>query len=547
MRYFSLLNFLFLLFLWLFTQCTSGPLKGVEVSSQQKQIPVLKYKDNNPVLEIKLEMSEKKTLTALEISTEGTSDLNDLSSVRVFYTGQDSSFSTHQQYAKGLTPAPALRFAERMELDVGEHRFWICYQVDEKANLLNFVDASLARLTFEKGGEVLPLNSDTYGLRLGVALRQHNDDQVHTHRIPGLTTTENGTLLAIYDARWNDSRDLQGDIDIGLSRSVDSGNTWNPMQAVLDRKEWGGLPERFNGVSDACILSDPGTGDIYIAGLWMHGVLDKNGKWIEGLTEKSQAWEHQWLRRGSQPGFDVKQTSQFLITKSTDDGLTWSEPVNLTSMCKKKEWWLWAPAPGRGIVMEDGTLVFPTQGRDENGEPFSNITYSRDKGRTWITSNPAYTNTTECAVVQLGDGSLMLNMRDNRNRKNKSATNGRAVFVTSDMGQTWIQHSTHHGALPEPTCMASLHKHLYEEGDEHVLIFSNPNSRYHRDHMTVKVSFDDGQTWPEKNWLLLDEGKGRGYSCLTSIDEKTIGIVYEGSQADLIFQQILLSDLIQPK
>ena len=37
---------------------------------------------------------------------------------------------------------------------------------------------------------------------------------------------------------------------------------------------WGGLPEKYNGVSDACILVDEKTGDIYVAGLWMHGVLD---------------------------------------------------------------------------------------------------------------------------------------------------------------------------------------------------------------------------------------------------------------------------------
>jgi sialidase-1 len=214
-------------------------------------------------------------------------------------------------------------------------------------------------------------------------------------------------------------------------------------------------------------------------------------------------------------------------------------------MCKKRDWWLWAPAPGRGIVLEDGTLVFPTQGRNATGESFSNITYSRDQGKTWITSNPAYSNTTECAVVQLSDGSLILNMRDNRNRQDKSAANGRAVFVTKDLGKTWEQHSSHHGALPEPTCMASLYKHTYEKGNKSLLLFSNPNSKYQRDHITVKVSFDDGQTWPEENWLLLDAGKGRGYSCLTSVDENTIGIVYESSQADLVFQQIALDELIE--
>ena len=62
--------------------------------------------------------------------------------------------------------------------------------------------------------------------------------------------------------------------------------------------------------------------------------------------------------------------------------------------------------------------------------------------------------------------------------------------------------------------------------------------------MTIKVSFDDGLTWPEKYWMLLDEKKSKGYSCLTSIDEKTIGILFEGSRADMTFLKIPLSELL---
>ena len=156
-----------------------------------------------------------------------------------------------------------------------------------------------------------------------------------------------------------------GDIDIAINRSEDGGRTWQPMQTVLDMKEWGGLPQKYNGVSDGCILSDDFTGDLYVIGLWMHGVLDpKTGKWIENLTDTSTVWNHQWRAHGSQPGYGVKQSSQFLISKSTDDGLTWSEPRNITRQVKKEKWWLLAPGPGRGITMEDGTLVFPVEGRE---------------------------------------------------------------------------------------------------------------------------------------------------------------------------------------
>ena len=150
-------------------------------------------------------------------------------------------------------------------------------------------------------------------------------------------------------------------------------------------------------------------------------------------------------------------------------------------------------------------------------------------------------------VVQLSDGSIMQNMRDNRNRHEKSDSNGRAIFTTKNLGESWEQHSTHHNALIEPVCMASIYKHTYTNinGDpKSILLFSNPNSKYRRECMTVKVSFDEGKTWPTKYWLLLDElGLSGGYSSLTSINNNTIGILYEGSQAQMTFESVGLDEL----
>ncbi|MCU0377626.1 MAG: glycoside hydrolase, partial [Bacteroidales bacterium] len=214
-----------------------------------------------------------------------------------------------------------------------------------------------------------------------------------------------------------------------------------------------------------------------------------------------------------------------------------------TAMAKREQWWLFAPAPGNGITLDDGTLVMPTQGRDEEGFMFSNISWSKDGGKTWVTSNPAFSGSNECAVAQLSDGSIMLNMRFRQKEKS-----GRAVAVTNDLGETWTEHSTSRNTLPEPVCMGSLYRHFYTvDGDKRsVLLFSNPNiSKNPRRKTTIKVSFDDGMTWPEKYWLLLDEGYNRGYSCLTSIDEKTIGIIYEGSTADMTFESIPLDELLK--
>ena len=138
-------------------------------------------------------------------------------------------------------------------------------------------------------------------------------------------------------------------------------------------------------------------------------------------------------------------------------------------------------------------------------------------------------------------------MRDNRNRQNKGATNGRAIAVTNDLGETWEEHPTSHSALIESVCMASIHKHVYVENgkEKSILLFSNPNSKHKRIQQTIKVSFDNGATWPKEYWTLLDEDSGFGYSYITSLDENTIGILYESSQAHMTFQKISLEALLK--
>ena len=346
--------------------------------------------------------------------------------------------------------------------------------------------------------------------------------ECHTFRIPAMVATNKGTLLGVYDMRYTSSRDLQGHMDIGLSRSTDGGNNWARPVSIMDMKKYGDLPEDQNGCSDPNILVDRTTGEIFVSAVWTHG---KPGT-------------HQWRGKGSEPGYSINKSSQFMIVRSIDDGLTWSTPENWTKKLKDPKWHLFAPAPGNGITLSNGTLVMPTQGRDAVGRPFSNLMWSEDHGKNWTLSEHARDNTTECAVVELSNGSLMLNMRDNRNRSDKSKTNGRAVSVTLDMGKSWSVHPSDHKALPEPVCMASLLSHDLPDG-RRALFFSNPNSKQRREKMTVRMSLDGGQTWPRS--ILLDQ-KGGAYSSLAMVDEKTLGILYESSVADMVFQKMNLSE-----
>ncbi|MCL4169439.1 UNVERIFIED_CONTAM: hypothetical protein GTU68_047749, partial [Idotea baltica] len=313
--------------------------------------------------------------------------------------------------------------------------------------------------------------------RLAFPIHRQGDFDCHTFRIPGIAKANNGDLLAVYDMRYNSRRDLQEHIDIGLSRSRDGGQTWEPPRPIMDMGEFGGKPQKENGCSDPGILVDTVTGEIFVAACWTHGKPNT----------------HQWSGRGSEPGLGIQTSTQFMVVRSGDDGETWGKPESWTKMLKDPTWYLFAPAPGNGITLKNGTLVFPTQGRDEKGHPFSNLTWSNDHGKTWNVSASARDDTTECSVAELSNGELMLNDKDG---------NGRAVSTTDDLGVSWKVHLSDHALLPEPTCMASLIG--FEQNGKHRLFFSNPRNKTGRAGMTVQMSDDDGKSWKAKNRILLD-------------------------------------------
>ena len=391
----------------------------------------------------------------------------------------------------------------------------------------------------DKSVLTIPVDSLPW-LRFGIVVRAAGQDRCDTYRIPGLVTTNAGTMIAVYDNRYNNSKDLQEDIDIGMSRSVDGGQTWEPMKVIMDMGGYGGLPENLNGTGDPAILYDNTTSTIWVAALWMSGSAPDKMLW--------------WA---SQPGMTPQETGQFMLVKSTDDGITWSDPINITGQIKDPSWQLMLQGPGRGITLDDGTLVFPAQFKADLGVKaidggqytcHSTIVYSNDGGNTWQTGAGAKSNTTEAQVVQLSDGSLMLNMRDDRNRADKGETNGRAVAVTNDMGRTWTVHPSSNSLLPEPNCMASLIAAdvRFAGVTKKVLFFSNPNDRNSRIKMTVKASTDEGLTWPEKHWIELYGPSGYGYSCLTMVDESHVGILYECTK-ELYFQRIPVTDFFIDK
>ncbi|MEE4285307.1 MAG: sialidase family protein [Mariniphaga sp.] len=517
-------------------------LPGFTASSiHLNRVPLFVGRENPDVLQVKISVPDTGKTYQLATATfyfGENSSSGMLESVKVKHLKNgEEQFEPNTDYGFQLKENKA-EVELTAEIDPGNHTLSFGFHLKDDAILAESFSIRNVELRFDDGS-VLSLEPDVeFAYRPAKVVRAAGQDDCDTYRIPGMVTTGEGTLIAVYDNRYNNSKDLQENIDVGMSRSTDGGQTWEPMRVIMDMGEWGGNPERLNGIGDPAVLYDHTTGTIWVAALW-----------ISGFSETDMLW---WA---SKPGMKPTETGQFVLVKSTDDGLTWSDPINITEQIKDPSWQLLFQGPGRGITLNDGTLVFPAQFKADIGEKaldggqytaHSTIVYSQDGGETWHVGTGAKPNTTEAQVVQLADGSLMLNMRDDRNRQIKDETNGRAVAVTSDLGETWTIHSSSNSALPEPNCMASLIAADVEMNGQkqQVLFFSNPNDKGARINMSIKASLDQGHTWPEANQVLLNETQGFGYSCMTMVDENTVGILYEGVK-ELYFQKIPVEDILK--
>jgi sialidase-1 len=518
--------------------CNSKSFIELEVDRMvQKKVPLFVEKENPAIIEISFSVPEEAgplELEKAELFFTEESDPEILESITVNYSENEGPSVLFGDTEKMISP---VKIKGARVLSLGQHTLSFGFRLKKGAPLEKSFRFKKIELVFSGNRRCTIQSDSTFVYRPLLVLRAAGQDNCDTYRIPGLVTTNRGTLIAVYDNRYNNSKDLQEDIDIGMSRSTDGGQTWEPMKVIMDMDEYGGRPQQMNGIGDPCVLYDHTTNTIWVAALWM-----------SGATEKDMLW---WA---SGPGLKPEETGQFILVKSTDDGLTWSGQVNITEQIKDPAWQLLLQGPGRGITLKDGTLVFPAQFKADIGEKaidggrytcHSTIVFSKDHGKTWEIGIGVKSNTSEAQVVQLADGRLMLNMRDDRNRIDKGETNGRAVAVTNDLGRTWTIHPSSNSALPEPNCMANLIAADIEINGEtkQVLFFSNPNNKETRTNMTIKASLDEGLTWPEKYQAELNPAAGFGYSCLTMVDKETIGILYEGIK-ELYFQKIPVSNLL---
>lgn len=347
-------------------------------------------------------------------------------------------------------------------------------------------------------------------LSVGSIVRNIRQDGVNTYRIPGLAITNTGRLIAVFDVRYLSVWDLPGKIDVGMCYSDDLGASWSPMKIIMHKDDEGKL---HNGIGDPCILVDKQTNKIWVSGIWSNG-------------------DRSFLSSGA--GLSPDETAQWLMVSSEDNGNSWSQLENITSQVKRPEWKLLFQGPGSGISMQNGTLVFPAQFKDEAGTPFSTVVFSADKGNHWQIGTGAWPKTTESAVAELANGDLLLNMRDNRG-------DFRSFATTSDLGKKWIKLPSSYKALIDPICMGSMISFDGPDG-KRLLAFSNPHTQRGRSNLCVQFSQNSGLTWPSQLLARVDNRKFYGYSCLTYIGNNTLGIIYEG-KGDLLFTVVKVPDI----
>jgi sialidase-1 len=327
------------------------------------------------------------------------------------------------------------------------------------------------------------------------------------YRIPGLVVTPKGTVLAYSEARKNNSSDW-GEIEIHLRRSTDGGKTWADSQHIAHHgARLEGNPRKAEGGEKEQTVNNP------------VAIVDRETGAIEFLYCINYA--------------------RCYAMRSTDDGLTWSQPVDITASFEpfraKYDWKVIATGPGHGIQLKSGRLVVPiwlAYGAVGDHKPSAAGTlYSDDHGKTWqagdlcLPNEGDFGDPNETMITELSDGRVMLVSRS------VSKANRKLITTSADGATGWTT-PVFHDQLWEPICMASIATH-----PSGVLLFSNPHTlgrakdgqeipagRGKRENLCIKLSRDDGKTWPINK--VLDPGKA-AYSDLAILPDGTVLCLYE--------------------
>jgi sialidase-1 len=327
------------------------------------------------------------------------------------------------------------------------------------------------------------------------------------YRIPGIVVTSKGSVLAYCEARKYTVAD-RGEIEIHMRRSTDAGLTWSPPKQIA---HLGPRLARNPHMSPKKKKKDMGGPDEQTVNNPV-AIADCNG--VVHFV------------------YCVEYMRSFYM-RSADDGITWSKPVEITYAFEKFrtdcDWQAIATGPGHGIQLSTGRLVVPVWLATYEGKPrikrASSVILSDDSGATWQRGDIAIVGGNESNVAELSDGGVILTAR------NSAPSNRRAVAFSKDGAIGWSK-TEFAAELLEPGCMAGMVDYPPTGTTKrHLLLFSNPHTteRRHsaRRNVTIKVSYDDGRTWPVSKTL---EHGPSAYSDLAVLPDGTVLCFYESGR-----------------
>jgi len=327
------------------------------------------------------------------------------------------------------------------------------------------------------------------------------------YRIPAITTAPNGDLLVSYDERPKDNgnggSDAPNPNHIVQRRSTDGGKTWSAPTYIHQGTETG----KKVGYSDPSYVVDHQTGTIFN----FH------------VKSYDQGWG------GSKAGTDPENRSiiQAEVSTSTDNGWTWTHRTITADITKDNPWTARFAASGQGIQIQHGAhagrLVQQYTIRTADGTVQAVSVYSDDHGKTWQAGTPTGTGMDENKVVELSDGSLMLNSRAS------DGSGFRKVARSTDGGQTWSEPASDKN-LPDSVDNAQIIRAFPNAAPSDprakvLLLSHSPNPKpWSRDRGTISMSCDDGASWAtgkvfNENFV--------GYTTIAVQSDGSIGLLSE--------------------
>lgn len=315
----------------------------------------------------------------------------------------------------------------------------------------------------------------------GVPREGHGKDaKKYGYRIPSLLTTSRRTIIAFAERRLGLHDHAQN--DIVLKRSTDGGNTWGHEIVVFE--------DGMNSINDPLTVQLDDGRIMMMFARFPYGRHARNSGWV----------------KMAETGYDNPDLNVLtFITYSSDDGLTWSKPKDISREVKP-EHWINANSPGAMIQVQtaphQGRIIAPLWGtvpvKDKNGKVVRNweviAAYSDDNGQTWSRSKPlndpekGYPN--ECQIAEASNGHLVMISR------NQSGERKRKKAFSRDGGFTWTDIKTD-PTLPSVACMGSIIRGPGKGDIDWDLHATFPSSEG-RKNGQIAISTDNGKTFQIK-------------------------------------------------